>query len=146
MTTMLFLPPELWLAIFRHAVTTGLTASLFSTTYKPFGVISETSTDHSLKVKLTIICVCKLWRDLAMSLLYEDVLVLSEHSGAMREAIERRIYEEYTEGRGMRGPRRVCLPYSSTVPQMATKYPTDGVTILTKCSSLEVLSRPRRGW
>ncbi|TCD66006.1 hypothetical protein EIP91_001906 [Steccherinum ochraceum] len=136
---MVSLPPELWLAIFRHAVTTGLTASLFSTTYQPFEVTSETSTDHSLKVKLTIIRVCKLWRDLAISLLYEDLLVLHEYSGDLRRALERRMDEEATEGSRS---RRVCLPYSSTVPQMATKYPTDAVTILTRCPSLEVLSRP----
>ncbi|THH20976.1 hypothetical protein EUX98_g8473 [Antrodiella citrinella] len=135
-----FLPPELWLIIFRHATVTRFTASLSSTTYIPFLSISESIViDEALQTKYVIIRVCRLWRDLAIDLLYEDVVVLREYATGLRGALE----DHAATDIGHRSRvRRVCLPYSSTVPQMATAYPTDVLGILKDCPSLEVLVRP----
>ena len=133
------LPPELWLLIFRHAATTNLTSSLVATTYLPFHAVTQDFVDHSLKVKHTIVQVCRMWRDLGTGLLYEDLLVRSEHARGLRDTMEKL---QRDESGHMHRVRRVCLPYSSSVPQMAIAYPTDAMMILKSCSSLEVLVRP----
>jgi len=133
------LPPELWISIFRYATVTHLTPSLSTTIYTPFLPTTEGITDKSLKVKCTINRVCRLWRNLAIDLLYEDVLVLNEHVQDLRRVLEGQADGENEHTRRV---RRLCMPYSSSVPQMASAYPTDALSILRACPSLEVLARP----
>ncbi|KAH8106819.1 hypothetical protein BXZ70DRAFT_252162 [Cristinia sonorae] len=138
------LPPELWLAIFRFATTTELTASLLATSYRSFDYPTNGFIDDSLKVKYAIVHVCRSWRDLASSMLYEDVLVLTEYASILRHILKGHSEDD---GAGHRHRvRRLCLPYSASVPQMSTRYPTDAVSILQMCPSLEVLVRPNMAY
>ena len=74
-----------------------------------------------------------------MGLLYEDVIIFSKHASFIRKTLEGVGDDEFRQRVRV---RRVCLPYSSSVPQMATAYPTDAISILASCPSLEVLVRP----
>lgn len=133
------LPVELWLEIFRWATLSPSTSSLCATTYQPFQAAStvEGIDRDAVAVKRTLVCVCKLWRDLARDLLFEDV-VISRNAPALQHALE-------SGGEGEEKYRRIhraCLPYLSCTPYNYHDSETVA-TLLQSCPELEVLSRPR---
>ena len=133
------LPVELWLEIFRWATLSLSTSSLCATTFKPFEAASCTEgTDHdTVAVKRTLVRVCRLWRDLARDLLFEDV-VISRNAPALQQALE-------SGGVGRekyRRIRRACLPYLSCTSYNYKDSETVA-TLLQACPELEILARPR---
>lgn len=126
------LPPELWLSIIRWA-----TFSHAALTFKPFLAHFEHKGEpDALTVKYAVLQVCRLWRDLALSILYEDVRV---RHGAhdLAEALG----NIYGEGQLGRCVRRLELPYHHTGTE--TQESSDlALKILQSCPGLETLVRP----
>ena len=128
------LPPELWLSIIRWA--TYSPPGFNAPTFEPFLASSERLYEReagALTVKYAVVVVCRLWRDIALSILYEDVRVrhgahaLAEVLGGAKQL-----------GRCV---RRLELPYHYT--GTSTQYSSDlAMQILQSCPGLEILVRP----
>ncbi|KAI0086192.1 hypothetical protein BDY19DRAFT_961809 [Irpex rosettiformis] len=133
-----YLPRELWLDIFRWATVSRRTLALTATDYSPFESDSDPSTwldEEAIATKRALVRVCKEWRCLARSFLYEDV-VLTKGGCDLKCALQE------TDQDGYWPVRRVCLPYSSCTPwESDLKGASD---IVKECPRLEVLVRPFR--
>jgi hypothetical protein len=127
------LPPELWLSIIRWA--TCSQPGFDGATFEPFVASSariNKGEADALTVKYAVVQVCRLWRDLALSILYEDVRV---RHGAHALA------EVLGDGQLGRCARRLELPYHHT--STATPKSSDlALQILQFCPGLETLVRP----
>jgi hypothetical protein len=131
------LPPELWLTIIRWATYAppGLDAPHFEPFLGSFDHDSKGEVDAKA-VKCAVVQVCKLWRDLALSILYEDVKVGHE-AQYLVEALGKTHRGEQL-GRCV---RRLELPYPHT--GTATQASSDlALQILQYCPELETLVRP----
>ncbi|KAG1784214.1 hypothetical protein EV702DRAFT_1176125 [Suillus placidus] len=131
------LPPELWLSIIRLA--TYAQPGLDVPNFEPF----LGSFDHDIKgevdakaVKRAVVQVCRLWRDLALSILYEDVKV-----GRGVQSLVEALGKTYRGEQLGRCVRRLELPYPLT--GTATNTSSDlALQILQYCPELETLVRP----
>jgi hypothetical protein len=127
----LMLPPELWINVFRWATfpPDGYPAPY----YEPFHVPALEAFDEPLKTKRALVQVCRLWRALATTFLYEDVRMRHDS-----ENLRTVLAESHSLGRFV---HRLELPYALT----ATEKPGDThdvVQILGSCPSLKTLVRP----
>jgi hypothetical protein len=137
MSSQELLPPELWLSIIRWA--TYAPPGLDVPKFKPF----LGSSDHDSKaeadakaVKCAVVQVCKLWRDLALSILYEDVKV-----GRGVQSLVEALGKTYRGEQLGKCVHRLELPY----PQTGTATSTSSnlaLQILQYCPELETLVRP----
>lgn len=102
-----FLPNELWLEIFQLATSTRSKgdAEADTTVYIPFQA-SPRDSNVNLKVKRTLVQVCRLWRRLTTELLYRDVRV-GRGQNALKCALGNSEHEAY-------GPM-VCCYIAQTV-------------------------------
>jgi hypothetical protein len=129
------LPVELWLDIFRWATMSSTTWSLRATNYSPFEAGNLESVDKkAVAVKCTLVCVCKLWRELTRDLLFEDVTI-SRGAHVLQQALQTQGDEKH------RWIRRACIPYYSCTPYNTNDLKTVA-TFLEACPALEVLARP----
>lgn len=134
------LPPELWLSIIRWA--TYAPPGLDVPNFEPF----LGSSDHDTKaeadvkaVKCAVVQVCKLWRDLALSILYEDVKV-----GRGVQSLVEALGKTYRGEQLGKCVRRLELPYPHT--GTVTNTSSDlALQILQYCPELETLVRPFMG-
>jgi len=136
------LPPELWLSIFRYATLSPTTPILFATSYRPFQLLPLDLRDEALAMKGKLARVCRKWRELSAELLYEDVAILSGNAGHLRLVLRNWGQDALSQGRLV---HRVYLPYTSSLPQPETSYPTDVVKFIQECLELKVLARPSIG-
>lgn len=127
------LPPEIWLEVFRWAVTHASIEKFYTAKYLPFQTSHNYQVlDESLKVKAVVVRVCRQWRMLAEDMLYEDLRI--RHG----EQTLANVLESYEKlGRWV---RRVELPYRNTIT--TTVQPLRPLAILKCCPELEVLVRP----
>ncbi|KAG1908356.1 uncharacterized protein F5891DRAFT_10586 [Suillus fuscotomentosus] len=131
------LPPELWLNIIRWA--TYAPPRLDVPNFEPF----LGSLDHDNKgeadakaLKCAVVQVCKLWRDLALSILYEDVKV-----GRGVQSLVEALGKTYRGEQLGRCVRRLELPYPHT--GTITNTSSDlALQILQHCPEIETLVRP----
>lgn len=131
------LPPELWLTIIRWA--TYAPPGFDVPNFEPF----LGSFDHDNKgeadakaVKCAVVQVCKLWQDLALGILYEDVKV-----GRGVQHLVEALGKTYRGEQLGRCVRRLELPYPHT--GTATNTSSDlALQILQYCPELETLVRP----
>ncbi|KAG2154577.1 hypothetical protein DEU56DRAFT_769250 [Suillus clintonianus] len=133
------LPPELWLSIIRWA--TYPQPGFHASTFQPFlGSFDHDSSNKgevdAVAVKRAVVQVCRLWRDLALSILYEDVKV-----GLAADSLAEALGRTYEGGQLGRCVRRLELPYPAT--GTATNTSSDlALQILQFCPGLETLVRP----
>lgn len=125
------LPVELWLDIFRWATLSSSTLSLSATQYQPFQASCASPAEsvdwEIVAVKRALVCVSKLWRELARDLLYEDVVIWRNlpslqkalHAGDVGEDKTRRVHRmsplPQLHPRDLRGDRRHRVP-AAVVP------------------------------
>ncbi|KAG2159602.1 uncharacterized protein EDB93DRAFT_1073850 [Suillus bovinus] len=131
------LPPELWLTIIRWATYAPLGLDLPN--FEPF----YGSSDHDSQgeadakaVKCAVVQVCKLWRDLALGILYEDVKV-----GRGVQSLVEVLGKTYNDEPLGRCVRRLELPYHHTATITNTSSDL-ALQILQQCPELETLVRP----
>ncbi|KAH9065570.1 hypothetical protein EDB87DRAFT_1679284 [Lactarius vividus] len=130
------LPAELWLHVFRFATSTPTS---LSSHYEPFQSCHDSAviSDAALADKRSISLVCKQWRNLARSMLYEDIRV-GHGIPALHAALDT------PDSDGHRPPRyhvrRAVLPYASTATP--TKHAPPALALLALLPHLEVLVRP----
>ncbi|KAH7886013.1 hypothetical protein F5I97DRAFT_1189128 [Phlebopus sp. FC_14] len=131
------LPPEIWLTIIRWATCppSGFPAPF----YEPFRTSFE-EFEEPLKTKRAVVRVCRLWRALATSILYEDVRV-RHGAQSLREVLESGCAPGNESGCRGRWVRRLELPYGQT-DTASPDGPTIALRILNHCPSLETLVRP----
>ena len=130
------LPTELWLSIIRWATFPQSTFAV--STFAPFVAFFERNGEdaQALTVKYAVIQVCRLWRDLALGILYEDIRV-RHGADALAEALGK-THGDRQLGRCV---RRLELPYYHT--GTATQKSSDiALQILQSCTGLETLVRP----
>lgn len=130
------MPPELWLEVFRWATASEASNALFSTDYAPFQVLPLTkyAADPSLKVKRTLVLVCRQWKELAVEFLYEDVKIRNSVTSLIG------VLEDTGSANYGRLVRRAELPYEHTTTP--TRAPLSALDVLKLCSDLEILTRP----
>lgn len=131
------LPPELWFIIIRWATysSPGVRASNFEPFVGSFDHDSKEEVDAKA-VKCTVVQVCRLWRDLAISILYEDVKV-----GRGAQSLLETLGKTYMGEQLGRSVRRLELPYHHT--GTITNTSSDlALQILQHCPELETLVRP----
>ncbi|KIK48365.1 hypothetical protein CY34DRAFT_798183 [Suillus luteus UH-Slu-Lm8-n1] len=131
------LPPELWLSIIRWATYAppGLDVPSFEPFLGSFDHDNRAEAD-AMAVKRAVVQVCKLWRDLALSILYEDVKV-----GRGVQALVEALGKTYRGEQLGRCVRRLELPYPHT--GTITNTSSDlALQILQYCPQLETLVRP----
>ena len=137
------LPVELWLDIFRWATLSSSTLSLSATKYKPFQASCASPADsvdwETVAVKRALVCVSKLWRELARDLLYEDVVIWRNLPSLQKPLHPGEVGEDKT-----RRVHRACLPYLSCTPETCEESAAIA-SLLESCPQLEVLSRPQAG-
>jgi hypothetical protein len=131
------LPPELWLSIIRWATCgpPGLDVPNFEPFIGSFDHDSKGEADAKA-VKCAVVQVCKLWRDLALSILYEDVKV-----GRGVQALVEALGKTYRGEQLGRCVRRLELPYPHTGTTTNTSSDL-ALQILQYCPELETLVRP----
>ncbi|KAG1757832.1 hypothetical protein EDB19DRAFT_1659307 [Suillus lakei] len=133
------LPPELWLSIIRWATypLPGLDMPTFQPFLGSFDHDGSTKVEADTKaVKCAVVQVCKLWRDLALSILYEDVKV-----GLGAQSLAEVLGQTYGGEQLGSCVRRLELPYPAT--GTATNTSSDlALQILQFCPGLETLVRP----
>lgn len=132
------LPPEIWLHVFRWATLSISTPSLFATTYHPFQARINQGLDEALRVKAAITRVCKLWNQLGLDFLYEDLLLLRSNAKILRQTLQD---EEHGDTGINRKVHRILLPYSSSIPR-GYHSSSDSIEFLRECTELKVLVRP----
>ncbi|KAG7099748.1 hypothetical protein E1B28_001561 [Marasmius oreades] len=134
------LPPELWLEVFYWA-TLHPTRNAFSTTYRPFSNSQSIEEELILRMKRSLVLVCRDWHLLTKEFLYRDVRI-----GPAQKALKKAlcIPEDGHDCDGYsKFVRRVVLPYQSTTTPTHCSNPLTSVEILKHCSQVEVLVRPR---
>ncbi|KAI9455918.1 hypothetical protein BJY52DRAFT_614948 [Lactarius psammicola] len=130
------LPAELWLHVFRFATSTPTS---LSSHYEPFQSCHDSAaiSNAALSDKRSISLVCKQWRNLARSMLYEDIRI-GHGISALHAALDT------PDSDGRRAPRyhvrRAVLPYASTATP--TKHAPPALALLALLPQLEVLVRP----
>lgn len=130
------LPPELWLIIFRWA--TRPDDGQLSCTYEPFEGCFDLVSEMVLRTRRSLVQVCRTWRALAISILYEDVRVRPD-ADALKEFLESdQFSSEGNSSTPGRWVRRLELPYTSTDYSSST----DVIQILQSCPFLHTLIRP----
>ena len=131
-----FLPAELWLHVFRFA--TSIPTSL-SSHYEPFQSHHSIAaiSNAALSDKRSISLVCKQWRNLARSMLYEDIRI-GHGISALQAALSK------TDSDGYRAPRyhvrRAVLAYAHTATP--TRHAPPALALLALLPQLEILVRP----
>ncbi|KAH9033031.1 hypothetical protein EDB84DRAFT_109922 [Lactarius hengduanensis] len=130
------LPAELWLHVFRFATSTPTS---LSSHYEPFQSChnSATISDAALGDKRSISLVCKQWRILARSMLYEDIRI-GRGIPALHAALDAPDPDGYSAPRYH--VRRAVLPYASTATP--TTHAPPALALLALLPHLEVLVRP----
>ncbi|KAI0082832.1 hypothetical protein K474DRAFT_1578887, partial [Panus rudis PR-1116 ss-1] len=138
------LPVELWLEIFRWATLSQHSHYLHTSRYEPFEVPTPTSREEAdphlareLSVKARLALVCKTWRTLTLSLLYEDLNVALGTSRGLRHTLS------CSEDTLRYFVRRVSIPYSSSItPDFKASAVSEVTDILRNSPLLETLERP----
>ncbi|KAH9081470.1 hypothetical protein EDB83DRAFT_2512335 [Lactarius deliciosus] len=130
------LPAELWLHVFRFATSTPTS---LSSHYEPFQSCHNSTaiSDAALGDKRSISLVCKQWRILARSMLYEDIRI-GRGIPALHAALDTPDSDGYSAPRYH--VRRAVLPYASTATP--TKHAPPALALLALLPHLEVLVRP----
>ncbi|KAH8987380.1 hypothetical protein EDB86DRAFT_3082292 [Lactarius hatsudake] len=130
------LPAELWLHVFRFATSTSTS---LSSHYEPFQSCHNSTaiSDAALGDKRSISLVCKQWRILARSMLYEDIRI-GRGIPALHAALDTPDPDGYSAPRYH--VRRAVLPYASTATP--TKHAPPALALLALLPHLEVLVRP----
>ncbi|KAF9466679.1 hypothetical protein BDZ94DRAFT_1250494 [Collybia nuda] len=127
-------PDELWRAIFRFATITTKSSPLYDVDFSPFreSWLDRHSFDDSLKVKKSIVLVCRHWKALGVEFLYEHMEVHTL-SKLLRKGEE----NDRSVGRFV---RRLVLPYRPF------EYEGGGSSrfteILKWCPKVEILVQP----
>ncbi|KAH9178523.1 hypothetical protein EDB89DRAFT_953085 [Lactarius sanguifluus] len=130
------LPAELWLHVFRFATSTPTS---LSSHYEPFQSCHNSTaiSDAALGDKRSISLVCKQWRILVRSMLYEDIRI-GRGIPALHAALDTPDPDGYSAPRYH--VRRAVLPYASTATP--TKHAPPALALLALLPQLEVLVRP----
>ncbi|KAI0691034.1 hypothetical protein BC835DRAFT_1362028 [Cytidiella melzeri] len=140
------LPRELWLDIFRWATVSPQSLALNTTSYYPFQsdyapLKFGWQDEEVFSTKRVLVRVCREWRCLAMSLLFEDI-VLHKGGDALKHTLETAERGEGDTAAGLWRVRRICLPYSSCTPWQNELVGAS--EFMKACPQLEVLVRPCR--
>lgn len=130
------LPPELWLIIFRLA--TRPDDGQLTSTYEPFEGCFDMVSEIVLRTRRSLVQVCRTWRALAISFLYEDVRVRPD-----ADALKKFLGSDQFSSEGKYSTpggwvRRLELPYTLTDHSSST----DVVHILQSCPFIHTLIRP----
>lgn len=125
----IYLPHELWLEIFQWA---AYSDSFYVTQYQPFDTSPEHDIDQSLKVKFTLVRVCRQWRAMAEDLLYQDVRIRHGDQTLAKTLASSELRAGWV--------RRAELPYANTAT--ASRRPLTSLAILKRCPELQILVRP----
>lgn len=145
MSTVSYVPPELWLEIFQWATSYP---EAYATSYSPFCPLETPCQDTAISCSLAL--VCRLWRALVTEFLYRDVRIghgqsidtlkgaLCAKQGYSRFGMFLLLSLSATFSPTLAAVRRAVLPFQSTSTSTYSPSPIPSVEILQLCTELEV--------